>query len=458
MSWRIAMAWGGGLRGGAALVLLMCAVAAVAEGVWNPVQQLVDDQFVARVGPSYLVQRDALYTRLEGLHERLEALQGNNSMACSQQIYSEAKWAVNYTADFGFARSRMDDLGASLANSSQGWAEEQQPEGGYWGPCYHKWFNRVGAMIDAVGALQAADRAPDYPITFVHNLTEPEGAAGIIAYYRSVLHTDLANASAPAVNHREELGAVTGTFHQLAWKSAYREWMARHEVGFNFSDAWVAAYTAFVDSDEMQDPATGMWGEVFANGSAPAVRAPDVSMTFHTVHYRDGKTPHLAQTMRTLRAIKTHRYAYGWLTAFGHLNSHNSYDIATCLKYAVEQGAVAGAELDAWADECEEMVEFAVSSPVSVNRTTGCFQPNAFYTSLSGAYYFGASALVRLGYFGQAAPFWAPPGRPAPSWPGNQTTCCTLTRCLERTGLQDNTAVAAFERLASGCPACARVH
>ena len=77
------------------------------------------------------------------------------NMACSQQIFEEALWGVNYTCNAGWTASRVADLAVSLLDDDQAWAAEQQQEGGFWGPCYKTWFNRVAMLIDSVGQLQS---------------------------------------------------------------------------------------------------------------------------------------------------------------------------------------------------------------------------------------------------------------------------------------------------------------
>ena len=122
------------------------------------------------------------------------------------------------------------------------------------------------------------------------------------------------------------------------------------------------------------------------------------------------------------------------------------------LHYAEETAALDATERERWVAECDEMVAFAVSSPVSINATSGCFRMNDFDTSLSGVYYFGASFLDAAGYFAPGEPFWA--NGHARHYANNQTLCCTLTKCLEATGMQDATAQAALSRFQGDCPVC----
>jgi hypothetical protein len=372
---------------------------------------------------------------------------------CSAQILSEALFLVNYTAKWDAAEARMVDLSKSIAEAragvDQSWAAEQQPDGGYWGPCLRYWFGRVDATISGINLLQASGAGPKFRITFLENVTAPPDARGIIDYYESVLTTDIAGAVEP-INHREELGAVTGAFHQLAFKGYLRDWLKTHDAGFTLDDAWVAAYTAFVDSPRFRDLGSGMWGERYVNGTS-LVLAPDLSLTYHAVTYRKGHVPLLTETLHTVRVMRPHRYPYGWLTAFGHLVNHNTMDIAKIVRDGYKLGAVPAAEQMLWTGQFAEMLEFALSDPLSVAPGTHCFVFNPFYDSLGSAYYFGVAALAAIDYFSPAGSvFW----NATASFPRNATVCCEITHCLEKSGAKDADSIAAAQVLQSVCPTC----
>ena len=162
--------------------------------------------------------------------------------------------------------------------------------------------------------------------------------------------------------------------------------------------------------------------------------------------------------MATILTSKPQRYPYGWMTAQGLLNNHNSYDIATLLSCAYSNNALTPAEKQSWVAPCQNMLGFAVNSSSSMSQPEKCFEMSSFYTSLGDAYYFGSSALTLLGYFGSTPPFWANTTQPDPSlpfyWPSNRTVCCDAIKCLNATGLPENLALDALQRLQAGCPGC----
>ena len=450
---------------------------------------MVDQQFTQRCGADYLPRRVSLYQRSAALHDELVTLQtDDNGMECSQQIYEDAKYLINYTCSFDYAARRLDDLQASMGDKDQAWALEQQSDGS-WGPCYDFWFNKVGYMIVPLGDLLERDEPPDYPLHFVFNISR--SWPRMKQYWNSILVTDILNEALPPVNNREELGGQTGTWHQLVFKSYYREYISKYakELGFNITDDFAKQYTEYFigDNSVAQDKSTGMWGERFINRAASAetpvpipvsgieqeteglelgfeymsclspgvVCGPDLSMTFHTVSYNKGHTPNLDRTLYTIRNMREKRYPYGWLTADGDLNNHNSYDIAKILMYGYQEGAIVLGDDESilWQYQCEDMLNFAVNSSISMDEDH-CFVMNSFYTSLADAYYFGAQALVTFQYFGTSPDdlFWDMARNV--SYPSNQTVCCDATRCLVESGIPLAQSEAAFESLQNGCSQC----
>jgi len=434
---------------------------------------MMDRQFTVRCGSDYIYQRDRLYERSNKLHDELVSLQvDNNGMECSQQIYEDAKYLINYTCSFDYAYRRLADLESSLSDKNQSWARDQQTDGS-WGPCYDFWFNKVGYMIGPLGQLMEADKPPKYPLRFVYNISQ--SWYRMRDYWNSILTTDILNEALPPVNNREELGGQTGTWHQLVFKSYYREYISKYsqEIGFNITDEFASYYSDYFIGEESvaQDTKTGMWGERFVNRTAIVFESPsvqplscfteeivcgsDLSMTFHTVSYNRGHTPYLDRTLYTVRNMRDNRYPYGWLTAEGDLNNHNSYDVAKILMYGYEENAIELGDNESilWQYQCEDMLNFAVNNSISMDENH-CFVMNSFYTSLSDAYYFGAQALSTLQYFASSPAdlFWDVEKNV--SYPANQTVCCDVTNCLENTGIPLTESMAAFEVLQGGCPQC----
>ena len=148
--------------------------------------------------------------------------------------------------------------------------------------------------------------------------------------------------------------------------------------------------------------------------------------------------------------MRENRYPYGWLTAEGDLNNHNSYDIAKILMYGYQEGALLLGDEESilWQYQCEDMLNFAINDTLSMDQDH-CFVMNPFFTSLADAFYYGAQALSTFQYFGDSpsALFWD--AAQNVSYPVNQTVCCDVTQCLVDTGIPLSDSSAAFEVLQS---------
>ena len=452
-------------------VLSLIASTAAAAEVEN-IYGLQDRQFSLRCGVDYIPARVRLYEQSVQLHNQLVSLQtDDNGMECSQQIYEDAKYLINYTCSFDYASHRLDDLKISLHDKNQSWAGDQQMDGS-WGPCYDFWFNKVGYMITPLGKLMEDDEPPKYPLRFVYNISQ--SWPRMRDYFNTILGTDILNEALPPVNNRQELGGQTGVWHQLVFKSYFRDYISKYseQIGFNITDDFAAQYTEYFIGvgSVAQDRATGMWGERFVNRTEPTVDlrpveldctleeivcGPDLSMTFHTISYNKGHTPYLDRSLYTIRNMREQRYPYGWLTAEGDLNNHNSYDIAKILMYGYQEAAIELGDDESilWQFQCEDMLNFAINNTLSMDENH-CFVMNPFYTSLSDAYYFGAQALTTFQYFAPSPAdlFWDV--QKNVSYPLNQTVCCDATKCLEDSGISLAESESAFQALQNGCPQC----
>ncbi len=113
------------------------------------IEALIERDFIA-YDPDYLARRAEFGARLHALAARLAALQASgNEMACSTQIFLEAKWLYHYTALWPRLERQLERLAKSLANRDQEFATRQSPEDGSWGACHDEWFHKVEATFVA---------------------------------------------------------------------------------------------------------------------------------------------------------------------------------------------------------------------------------------------------------------------------------------------------------------------
>src|SRR6188472_2501345 len=111
--------------------------AAVIRG--TQIKRMIKADFT-RYDHDYQKKREADGQLLQNLAERLAAKQADgNEMACSNQIFLEAKWLYHYTTDWVRLDRHLSHLAESLKNSNQASALQQSRENGLWGPCYEEW-------------------------------------------------------------------------------------------------------------------------------------------------------------------------------------------------------------------------------------------------------------------------------------------------------------------------------
>ena len=97
------------------------------------IEALIERNFIA-YDPDYLARKAEFGARLHALAARLAALQASgNEMACSTQIFLEAKWLYHYTAFWPRLERQLERLAESLENRDQEFATRQSPEDGSWG-------------------------------------------------------------------------------------------------------------------------------------------------------------------------------------------------------------------------------------------------------------------------------------------------------------------------------------
>lgn len=116
----------------------------------SDVETLIERDFIA-YDANYLERKTEFGQPLHDLARRLTAKQmAGNDMACSNQIFVEAKWLYHYTADWPRLDRQLRRLETSLENPDQEFANRQSPEDGSWGVCYDEWFLRVEATFTAL--------------------------------------------------------------------------------------------------------------------------------------------------------------------------------------------------------------------------------------------------------------------------------------------------------------------
>ncbi len=425
-----------------ALIVIAGAMASAASTLERPqpidlkdAGPLIARDFV-RYDPHYETNRQARESRLSDLARAFFALQeqGHN-MACSHQIYLEAKWLVEYTADWARADRRLEALAESLKQTDQASVEQQSPEDGSWGGCFEAWFMKVEATVYHLEDLADRGKPPKYPVTFLDGFLRPDA---LTAYLQRLLVSDIAG---KGIDHRSELGSITASLTTIFFKKPVAKYARERVPGLSIDEATVAAYQSFLDG--WQDPKTGYWGAWYASEDA-IYRAPDLSLTYHQIAYHPDGVDHWPQIIDTTMAIRDRPYPYGWLT-YGHFNNHNNYDVVRTLRVGWPHASEV--ERREIRKVVGEMLTWCLDHSLMPN---GSFKPDGtFYDSVGARYYYGVSFLDAVGYWNEAHRFWTDA-----SFREGKSTCCAIKTRIEKLGLKGGVIASAMQKLNDSCPAC----
>jgi hypothetical protein len=397
------------------------------------IESIVHGDFVA-FDPDYDANVAKFGPELDALETKLQAAQAaGNSMSCSTQIYIEARWLLTQCANWPKLEQEIERLDKSLSNPDQKFADEQNPDDGSWGPCYDTgWFFHVDAMMSAVNVLEENGQAPEYPMAFLSPIGTPEK---MLAYMRRTIVSDI---SKTGVDNREELNAVSTVLSEICFKSKLRKYFQSKVKGFHLTDAYIAAYRAFID--EWQDSNTGYWGEWFQSGGK-IHKSCDLSLTFHTISYLKGQVGQWPKIIDTTFAIKEDPYPYGWFHN-GTFNNHNDYDIVKIFRYGWPD--MSDAQKAEAADNMNQMLDWCLNK--SMTPEGEFINDPTFYSSLGDVYYFGVAFLDEVGYFEKDKRFWTDQ-----DFPESNETCKKILASIKRLGLTDDSAQEAVHKLEPVC-------
>lgn len=362
-------------------------------------------------------------------------------LTTSRHIRIEAKWYVEETAYFTDFDNEIDRLYTSLENHDQpqdiAW---QNPTTGAFGSGYTQFHAQCDAMIEGVYTLynDGDPIAAKVPFYFMEPISTPEK---MTAYLTPLITSNIAG---NGINHRDQIGAITGSVSQLVYKSYLRKYIRDYVEDFEITDAYRAAWTKLLD--HWQDPATGFWGEWFVfNGEL--YKSPDLSLTYHTVKYRmkDGDHPiqYLEEMIDTLFAIEKYEYPFGWMVD-GHMNNHNNMDVVKILKLVWDD--LTQEQMDYACIQFEKMLDYCLNDSMD---DKGGFRFFPFYNSLGDAYYYGVAFLDQIGYLNPDNRFWTDQ-----TFPGWQETGCGIKKRLQQLGLNNRRAESAMEILDQDVPDC----
>ncbi len=363
------------------LSLAITATSAFAGALENDIEHNArrEREFVA-FNPRYRELKAERIAMLHALDERVERREAaRESTACSHQILFELKLLIYFSADFQAIDRRIQDLQTTLDHPErEALAKRQNPEDGSWGACYEGWPFKLYATYDHRNDPGARS------IRFFDSVNSPEKlTARLIGYETSDV-------------------AKTGTDHAFYLNESLSDLMRLILRGQPEGYPWDPRLKqTMLDllMHRFRNPDTGWWGEKYVrDGRVQFV--DDLSITFHTVSFLDGKVPDLPKIIDTALALKSIDTPAGWLWKGAYWN-HNNMDVAVLFRFGWPHASEA--QRQAMRAEIEKMLRWCLTESLQPN---GSFKPLVADGSLEEANYFGAAFLARIGYFDRGRRFW----------------------------------------------------
>jgi hypothetical protein len=394
-----------------------------------------------RFDPQYVAHRQRFGDRLDRLAKRLAALQADgNEMACSNQIYLEAKWFYHYTAFWDRLERRLDDFAKSLEQPDQVFATRQSAETGLWGICYEQSFIKLEATAIALIELEMMGEAPQFAVNLPPPFDTPLAA---FEHFRGLLVSDVARTG---MDHRGELGGIT-TIASLTYFKSYLqsylnnevEGLPRNEGGAGGKiQEYMEEFLRIVQA--WQDPATGYWGPSYWSDGR-LYRSADLSYTFHIISYRRGNVDHWPEIIETTMAIENEPYPFGWKHEDSYVN-HNNYDVAKIFRYGWPH--MSPEQKRRAASKIRDMLHWTLNSSL---QDDGSFQTvPAFFSSVGAEFYFGVSFLQTIGFWDESKRFWS-----RESFPEANAVCTRIKTRLVAMALKTHESNTALTHLENAC-------
>ncbi|MFO1148107.1 MAG: hypothetical protein U1E62_06990 [Alsobacter sp.] len=398
------------------------------------VARLLDREF-ARFDPDYLTTKARHRSRLDALKVRLDAAQGpGHWLYCSQQLYNDAEWLVEYTALWPRVTAGLNALEDSLSRADQQDASRQAADGS-WGGCRDEFVFRVDSTVDALNGLNP-DPVPQlrYPLNFLQ-------AVGTPADVSRLIFSRLVSAmGASGIYGREEIASLTESLPQFLFKPTIAT-IARNNGAAFIEREFIRRHARLLDS--VQNPFTGFWGpSLSVDGEILAL--PDLSMTFHIVSYRRGCIERWSELIETLLAIKELSYPFGWMHD-GRITTHNAYDVVKLLAHGWDHASPGQKETAS--REIASMLQAIMASDVRPDGSV-VFDPD-YYETEAAAYYFAIAFLDEAGFWRPERRFWSENKHLAPE---ALSLCRAMKARVGPLAAQSSLAVGAMQRLQENCP------
>ncbi len=369
-------------------------IAAAVAKVDPHLDQFKQKLFVA-YDAHYVAERAARGARARSLNAEIFAREGaGKDMRLPHRMMLDAAFYLLMTADFTQADRRMDDLQRLLeASATQPATRPANPAAIVLPPYTTVWFLQLDAACDQL----QKDKSFAFPPEILERINTPEKLA---AYFKMVGTSDIAR---DGTDHLEQQNEPLADLTRL---------ILRHEPASYRWDPGMRAALLEIVLHQARDPVTGYWGERYVAGSE-TIFVPDISTTFHMVSYLDEAgidVPDLDRVVETTLDVKDRDTPVGW-SFQGQQYNHNDMDVMELFKWGWPHASED--QRKRMAGGIEEMVHRCISESL---QPDGSFKHIAIDSSVEESEYYGASLLVRAGFFHKANRFWTDQDTPTPDF------------------------------------------
>jgi hypothetical protein len=328
--------------------------------------------------PSYMEDLAERTARTSALYKQVVSLEtANQNTALSHQILSELIWLISSSADFKRIDDRLADLKSSLyhpENERQG--ELQDSTDGSWGKGYNEWIFKVIAsyphLKDAKNNFRFIDR-----INSPQQLTD---------YLTSV---SVSNIALDGIDHQREFNEALSNLMRMILRDRPKQYAYDPKL----KETLMHLLSRF------RNPETGYWGERYVkNGHTEFV--DDLSITFHIVSYLNGNLAEMNKIVATTLAVKDMGFPVGPVY-LGQRYDHLNMDIVELFRLGWPQAD--STQKMAIRTELEKLLQWCLTKSL---QPDGSFKMWTGDNSREESTYYGASFLVRMGFFDKSKRFW----------------------------------------------------
>jgi hypothetical protein len=335
--------------------------------------------------PNYLAEETQGIARLRAMNAEVFARESaGKDVRLLHRMVLDAYFYLAATADFKMADQRMDDLQHLLdATATQPSTAPTDPAAIVLPPYTTVWYAQLNAAYDQM----EIDKSFRFPAEILERIDTPQKLAD---YFKSVGTSDIAR---DGRDHVEEQNEPLADLTRLILRG--------EPENYHFDPKMRDAILEII-FHHARDSVTGYWGERYVVGS-DTIFVPDISTTFHMVSFLSDagiEIPDLDRVVETTLDVKDRSTPVGW-TLGGQQYNHNCTDVIELFKWGWPH--VSDDQKKRMADGIEEMIHGCISESL---QPDGSFKHVAIDSSLEESEYFGASFLVRAGFFQKANLFW----------------------------------------------------